>query len=161
MAGSIWVSMSAPPKSRMRVICNSLLFSMSTENFFLAFGRSAPVWCFGAVLGWLFIPFMSANMDVLIRSHTPLEIQGRVYSVRNTLQFFTIPVGYLLGGLFVDKVFEPIMGRQAAGSYLVHAFGSGKGSGAAMLFFFLGITGVLICLFFRKDRHLWDLEERM
>lgn len=161
VAGSIWVSMSAPPKSRMRVICNSLLFSMSTENFFLAFGRSAPVWCFGAVLGWLFIPFMSANMDVLIRSHTPLEIQGRVYSVRNTLQFFTIPVGYLLGGLFVDKVFEPIMDRQAAGSYLVHAFGSGKGSGAAMLFFFLGITGVLICLFFRKDRHLWDLEERM
>ena len=117
--------------------------------------------CAGLVFWRLFIPFMSANMDVLIRSHTPLEIQGRVYSVRNTLQFFTIPVGYLLGGLFVDKVFEPIMGRQAAGSYLVHAFGSGKGSGAAMLFFFLGITGVLICLFFRKDRHLWDLEERM
>ena len=51
------------------------------------------------------------------------------------------------------------MGTQASGSYLVRAFGSGKGSGAAMLFFFLGIAGVLICLYFRKDRHLWELEE--
>ena len=93
------------------------------------------------------------------RSPYPLEIQGRVYSVRNTLQFFTIPVGYLLGGLFVDKVFEPIMAHRHQEVIWCVLFRSGKGSGAAMLFFFLGIAGVLICLYFRKDRHLWELEE--
>ena len=82
----------------------------------------------------------------------------RVFCAQHSAVFYN-PVGYLLGGLFVDKVFEPIMGTQASGSYLVRAFGSGKGSGAAMLFFFLGIAGVLICLYFRKDRHLWELEE--
>ena len=71
---------------------------MSTENFLLALGHSTPVWCLGALLGWLFIPIMNTNMDVLLRTHIPVELQGRVYAIRNTFQFFTIPIGYFLGG---------------------------------------------------------------
>lgn len=160
LAGSAAVSLCPAPKSRVRAICNSLLFSMSTENFLLAFGQNLPVWCTGAVLGWLFIPVMSANMDVLFQSHIPLEMQGRVYSVRNTLQFFTIPVGYLLGGLLVDKVFEPLMEGLCQGHILHLLFGSGKGSGAAVLFLLLGILGTGTCLIFRRDRHLWMLEQK-
>ena len=172
IAGSILVSFSPAPKSRVRTICNSLLFSMSTENLLLAFGRQTPVWCLGAVLGWLFIPVMSTNLDVLFRLHIPLEMQGRVYSARNTLQFFTIPVGYLLGGLLIDQVMEPFMecvsgnltaggpagGGNLIGQLLVGMFGSGKGSGAAMLFFFLGILGIVTCIVFRRDRYIWKLE---
>ncbi len=159
MAGSILVSILPPPKSRVRVICNSLLFAMSTENFILAFGRSTWVWCLGAILGWIFIPVMGANMDVLFRSKIPIEMQGRVYSVRNTLQFFTIPLGYLCGGFFVDRVFEPFMAEQSMSSLWVTLFGLGKGSGAALLFFVIGIFGALSCLPFRVDRNIWRLEE--
>ncbi len=159
LAGSILVSILPAPKSRVRVICNCLLFSMSTENFILAFGRSTPVWCLGAILGWIFIPVMGANMDVLFRSTIPIEMQGRVYSVRNTLQFFTIPLGYLFGGFFVDKVFEPFMAVQTTGSLWVALFGSGKGSGAALLFFVIGLFGALSCLPFRADKNIWRLEE--
>lgn len=60
------------------------------------------VWCVGAVLGWLPIPLMNANLDVLFRTHIPVKMQGRVYAARNSLQFFTIPLGYLLGGALVD-----------------------------------------------------------
>lgn len=160
LAGSVIVSFARPPKNRVRVICNALLFSMSTENLILALGRSVPVWCIGAVLGWLFIPVMNANMDVLLRSHIPVEMQGRVYSVRNTLQFFTIPVGYLLGGFLVDIVCEPLMAAQPAGSILLSLLGTGKGSGAALLFLSIAAAGVLVCLIFRRDRHLWALEEQ-
>ena len=101
---------------------------------------------------------MGANMDVLFRNHIPLEMQGRVFSARNTLQFSTIPVGYFLGGFLVDKVFEPFM--KANGSNLLKTlFGEGKGSGAACLFLILAIAGIVVCLFFRKDKHLWRLEE--
>lgn len=158
LAGSILVSLRAAPKSRIRVICNSLLFSMATENFLLAFGRSTPVWCLAAVLGWIFIPVMSANMNVLFRSYIPIEMQGRVYSARNTLQFFTIPVGYLLGGVLVDRVLEPFMMALPAGSMLTRLLGAGKGSGAALLFLILGVLGVLTCLVFRCDKHIWALE---
>ncbi len=90
---------------------------------------------------------------------TPEEMQGRVYSVRNSLQFFTIPIGYLLGGFLVDSVFEPIMVRQKEGSFLLRIFGSGKGSGAAFLFFLLAFAGIGVCLYFRHDQHIWDLEK--
>ena len=158
MLGGVLATLLPAPRSRTRVICNCLLFSMSTENFFLAFGRSVPVWCAGAVLGWLFIPLMNANMEALLRVKIPLEMQGRVYSARNALQFFTIPLGYLCGGALVDLVFEPFMATRH-GSIFAALFGSGKGTGAALLFFVIGVCGALSCLPFRFDRHIRSLDE--
>ncbi len=159
LAGSILASLIRKPKSRVRVICNSLLFSMSTENFLLAFGRTPLVWCIGGFLGWIAIPLMSTNLNAIMRLRVPEQVQGRVYAVRNSLQFFTIPIGYFLGGLLVDQVFEPVMALQAKESVLVRMFGSGKGSGAAFLFFVIAFAGIFVCLYFRRDRQIWKLEE--
>ena len=159
IAGSLLASVWPKPRSRVRVICNTLLLSMGTENFILAFGRSMPVWCMGAVLGWIAIPLMNANLDVVFRQYIPVAMQGRVYSARNTLQFFTIPIGYMAGGFMVDRVFEPLMAVQEQGSILTLLFGSGKGSGAAFLFAILWMIGIATCLIFRRDRHIWALEE--
>ena len=159
LLGSLLASFFKTPKSRVRVICNCLLFSMSFENFFLTFSDDVIVWCVGAFLGWILIPLMSTNLEAILRLNIPVEMQGRVFSARNTLQFFTIPIGYFLGGVLVDGVFEPIMERQNADSILTHLFGSGKGSGAAFLFFFLAIIGIITCLYFRRDPNLWRIEE--
>lgn len=158
LLGSIIVSILPVPQSRVKIICNTLLFSMSTENFFLAFGQSLPLWSIGAAMGWIFIPIMGANMEALLRHHIPIELQGRVFSARNTFQFFTIPIGYFLGGFLVDKVFEPFMSTQTDSIFNI-LFGIGKGSGAAFLFLILAFSGIAVCLFFRKDKHLWDLEK--
>lgn len=159
LAGSILASFVREPKSRVRVICNCLLFSMSFENFFLAFGRTPFVWCVGGFLGWIAIPLMSTNLEAILRIHIPVDRQGRVYAVRNSLQFFTIPVGYFLGGFLVDRVFEPVMALQEERSVLIRLFGSGKGSGAALLFFVIAFAGIGVCLYFRRDTYLWKLEE--
>ena len=159
LAGSLLATLLPAPKSRVRTICNSLLFSMSTENLLLALGRHAGVWYAGSVLGWLFIPIMNANLGALMRLHIPVELQGRVYAARNTLQFFTIPVGYLLGGWLVDRVCEPLMAALPDDAALVRLLGSGKGSGAALVFLGIAFAGVLVCLIFRRDRHLWTLED--
>ncbi len=158
-AGSILASFMKTPKSRVQVICNCLLFSMSTENFLLAFGNTPLVWCIGGFLGWIFIPLMSTNLDAIIRLRIPEHMQGRVYSVRNSLQFFTIPIGYFLGGFLVDQIFEPIMVRQPENSILVQLFGNGKGSGAALLFFVIAFAGIGVCLYFRHNKHIWELEK--
>ncbi len=159
LVGSIIVTAMPEPKSRIKVICNSLLLAMSTENFILALGKGIPVWCAGAAVAWIGIPVMNANMDVVLRRNIPLQMQGRVYSARNTLQFFTIPLGYIIGGILVDRVFEPFMTGMPDNSVLALIFGSGKGSGAAFLLLFLGIIGVITCVIFRKDKHIWDLEK--
>lgn len=157
LAGSVIATVAPAPKSRVRVICNCLLISMGTENFLLAFGRTPVIWCIGAVLGWLSIPLMNANMDVIFRTKIPPEMQGRVYSARNTLQFFTIPLGYFFGGFLVDKVFEPFMANYTSG-LPASLFGSEKGAGAAMLFFVIGIAGVVICLIFRRIKAIREIE---
>ena len=148
LIGSIIATVLPAPKNRVRAVCLSLFVSMSTENFLLAFGASPVIWCIGAVLGWIVIPYMNANMDVIFRSEIPAEMQGRVYSCRNTLQFFTIPLGLFLVGILVDNVFEPLMAVQQEDSVLSDIFGVGKGSGAALLFAVIGIAGVTVCLLF-------------
>lgn len=159
LIGSIFASFMKEPKSRVRVIMNALLFSMSFENFLLAIGRNTAIWCFAGFLGWIAIPLMSTNLEAILRLEVPVELQGRIFAARNTLQFFTIPVGYFLGGFFVDYVFEPIMKNQATNSLLAMVFGSGKGSGAAFFFFVIAFLGIGTCIYFRHDKHIWNLEK--
>ena len=159
LMGSVAVSLLPRPRSRVRVICNCLLLAMSTENLLLALGRGPEIWCLGAVIAWLGIPVMNANMEALLRSTIPVELQGRVYAARNTLQFFTIPLGSLLSGALIDRVLEPFMARQGGTGVLAALFGTGKGSGAALLFLALAALGVVTCLVFRRDRHIWALED--
>ena len=157
ITGSLISTVLPKPKSRILVIILSLFFSMGTENFMLAFSESPLIWCLGAFSGWLFIPIMNANLDVLLRSNIPAVLQGRVYSARNMLQFFTIPLGYLAGGYLVDDVFEPFMASGRSGVLNI-LFGTGKGAGAALLFFVIGILGVLVCVLFSSMKEMRKLE---
>ena len=127
--GSAIATILPTPKSRVRMIIISLFISMSTENFMLAFFRNPIMWCVGAFLGWLCIPVMNTNLDALMRSQIPSSIQGRVYSARNMLQFFTIPLGYLAGGFLVDSMFEPFM-TDKSNTVLNQLFGTGKSQSA-------------------------------
>lgn len=150
LAGSLLVTLLPAPSNRIRVIYVTMLISLGTENFLLAFSRAPLLWCLGQIIGWVLVPVMNANLDVILRSTIPVEMQGRVYSCRNTLQFFTIPVGFFLGGYLVDEVCEPIMEAAASDGILTALFGSGKGSGAALVLLILGVCGTLICLIFGK-----------
>ena len=152
--GSLAATFIKAPKSRVRAIWLCLLLSMSTQNFTLAFGKSLPVWCLGAFLGWIAIPLMSTNLDAVFRLSIPESMQGRVFAARNSFQFFTIPLGYMLGGALVDYVFEPFMAGRDSEELLCRLFGSGKGSGAAMLFALLWLAGIGVCLIFRRDREI-------
>lgn len=160
LVGSVAASFMKAPKSRVRAIWLCLMLSMSTQNFTLAFGKGLPIWCAGAVLGWIALPYMSANLDALLRLNIPENIQGRVFAARNSLQFFTIPMGYFAGGLLVDRVFEPFMAAQPRGGLLCRLFGGGKGSGAAMLFALLWLAGMGVCLVFRGDKHIREIENK-
>lgn len=150
LIGSLIVTLLPAPKNRVRVIYITMLISLGTENFLLAFSREPAIWCLSQIIGWILVPVMSTNLDVILRSTIPAEMQGRVYSCRNTLQFFTIPVGFFLGGFLVDQVCEPWMKSVDAAGVASQLFGVGKGSGAALMMFILGVTGTTICLVFGR-----------
>ena len=157
--GSLLVTVMRKPKDRVRVIYLTMLFSLGIENFILAFTRNPIWWCAGQLVGWILVPVMSANENVIIRNSVPVDLQGRVYACRNTLQFFTIPIGLALGGFLVDELCEPFMAAQASSSLPALLFGSGKGCGAALMMFVLGISGTLFCLYYGRILKRYRYEE--
>ena len=102
---------------------------------------------------------MSANLDVILRTSIPVQLQGRVYACRNTLQFFTIPIGLFFGGFMVDHVCEPLMRVYGDLSILKTQFGTGKGSGAALMMLLLGVSGSLICIITGKKLRKYQYRE--
>lgn len=158
--GSLIASALPKPKDRVKVVYLTMLFSLSTENFLLAFSREPVLWCIGQIIGWILVPIMSANLDVILRTTIPVELQGRVYACRNTLQFFTIPIGLFLGGFMVDHVCEPFMGMYGGLPALKTLFGTGKGSGAAIMMLILGVSGSLTCLIAGKALKKYQYNEK-
>lgn len=77
------------------------------------------------------------NLDVILRTSIPVKLQGRVYACRNTLQYFTIPVGLFLGGFMVDQVCEPFMSLYGDNTVLRLLFGMGKSSRSISIMKFL------------------------
>ncbi len=159
LMGSLAVTILPAPKNRIRVILLTMLFSLGTENFILAFARTPIWWCIAQIIGWSVVPIMNANLDVILRNTIPTEMQGRVYSCRNTMQFFTIPIGTFVGGFMVDKVCEPWMAQTNSDGLLAGIFGVGKGSGAALVMFILGIMGIAMCLIFRRILRKYEFME--
>ena len=124
------------------IFCGNLVQSLS---------MSPLVWCVAAIGSYIVAVIMNANLSVFLREQVPLEIQGRVFATRDTLQNGAIPLALFLGGILADHVFEPVMASQ---SLLTPLFGSGKGSGVALLVFLSGALGTALSLIFylRKSR---------
>lgn len=150
LAGSLIVTLSPPSKRRSRVIFLSLAFAFLLNDIVWGLNLHPWIWIVGAFLGCVPLPFMTACLTSIMRTKVPIEMHGRVFSARDTVQFISIPIGLMLGGILADYVFEPFM---AAASPLAIALsvivGSGKGSGMAVIFLLTGVAGVLaslICL---------------
>ena len=54
-----------------------------------------------SLVGNIFMPILNANLTACMRVKVPVELQGRVFSARDTIQLWTMPVGLFLGGAMV------------------------------------------------------------
>ena len=144
LAGRLLATLMKPAKKRVPLIfvATGLVFS---GNIIQSLTSRPWLWCAAAFGSYLMATVMNINMDTLMREKVPTEMQGRVFSAKSTLQNFTIPPALLLGGLLADTVIEPFM---TADSPLQQAlsglFGTGKGAGIGLMFFIIGIAGMLI-----------------
>lgn len=160
IVGSILVTLMKQPKKRVPVIINTMIFSFLICNSMLGFGRKYYVWMIAVFAGNCLIPFLIANVEYIMRTEIPIEMQGRVFSARNTLQYFSIPVGYIVGGVLTDKLLVPFMNKpstlQLFFSYIV---GNGKGSGNGLIYIIIALLGFAGCCFFKYDKHLKSLDD--
>lgn len=161
LAGSIVVTILRPTRRKTAVIFWSCAVSFLLCDIPWALGRSVVVWVAAAFLGNFPLPFINANLTTIMRTQVPIDMQGRVFAARDTLQYITIPLGLTLGGQLADRVFEPFMasGSQLA-SFLAQLVGTGYGSGMAVIFLITGLVGTVASVAAALDKRYQVLNER-
>lgn len=159
MIGGLAAAVVRLPRRRSTVIFSSCAVSFLLCDVLWGIGKAPWIWMAAAAAGNFPLPFLNAAMSSALREKIPVSMQGRAFSTQATFQFFTIPMGYLLGGVLADYVFEPFMaGNSRLQQALVPVVGSGKGSGMALIFLITGLIGFLINLAALRDKTYRELD---
>jgi hypothetical protein len=144
LVGSVLVTVMKPIKRKTKVIFIACGISFLLGDVGISLTHTLPLWIVSAFISNVPMAFLNANLTAIMRTNVPIEMQGRVFSARDTIQYSTIPIGLFLGGFLADHMFEPFM---AASSPLAKMLSilteTGKGSGIALIFFVVGIIGTV------------------
>ena len=156
--GGIIVTTGKFSKNYAKMIYISAMISFLLGDVTMGLGRNVIFWAFAAIAASLPIPFINAGQNIIMYQTVPQELQGRVFAVRNTVQYATIPLGILLGGFLADYVFEPFMKTQNGVTAMLHILvGNGAGSGIAVMFLCTGILGCLFSFIFYRQKDIRNL----
>lgn len=147
IAGGIIVSIKKESRHKATAIYVSAALSFLFGDLIMAIGKNVYCWSVAAVAASLPIPFIMANQNAILYRKIPSVIQGRVFAVRNAIQYSTIPVGIILGGYLADYVLEPFMrSGNAMAVALGKVTGYGAGSGMAVMFLCTGVCGFTVSM---------------
>ncbi|MFZ5884137.1 MAG: MFS transporter [Chloroflexota bacterium] len=104
-----------------------------------------PFWIAGSILSSIVIPLVNGSNQAIWQSKVAPDLQGRVFSARRLIAWFTNPISPVIGGLLADVWLEPAAragtGLPAALSWLV---GTGPGAGMGLLIVFCGLASALV-----------------
>ncbi|HML45146.1 MAG TPA: MFS transporter [Clostridia bacterium] len=160
LVGGLMMTLWRPAKSRSKAVLWACLAMCFLLDFPLALGRTVGIWAVGAFMGNIALPVLNANLTACMRMKVPVELQGRVFSARDTLQLWTMPVGLFLGGTLADRVLEPLMSHASPLQGMLSALvGAGPGSGMALQVLLTVIATIIvtvIALFDHRYRALDD-----
>lgn len=119
----------------------------SLSSIFLGIGQALPVWIAAMLVTNLFIPMLNTSNQTIWQSKVAPDLQGRVFSARRLIAWFTQPIAPIIAGTLADFVLEPAMRTQNAFSNIFGGWvGIGPGAGMALLIIFCGVGGALVGL---------------
>jgi hypothetical protein len=147
IAGGILMSAWGGFKRRVHGVLAGWMFSGLFGVTLLGLGFGLPGWLAGSVLGSLLVPLINGSNQAIWQSKVEPDLQGRVFSARRLIAWFTNPVSPIIGGLLADFVLEPAMRGQGG---LAGAFGwlvgTGPGAGMGLLMVLCGLAATLVGL---------------
>lgn len=156
--GGVIVSVKKESTHKATAIYLSAALSFLFGDLIMAIGKNTFWWSVAALAASLPIPFIMANQNAILYQKIPSAMQGRVFAVRNAIQYSTIPLGIILGGYLADYVLEPFMGSESMFAIeLGKIVGVGAGSGMAVMFLCTGICGGIVSILSCFNREIKKL----
>lgn len=147
VVGGIAVTVWGLPRRKIHAVLAFGAISFLFGDLLFAMGRSTGIWVIAGVVAAFWVPFMMAGDRAIWQSKVAPDVQGRVFAVNNMVRTLMMPLGYILGGVLADHVFEPAM---AEGGALAPTFGGlvgvGDGAGMGLMFACTALLGAALCL---------------
>lgn len=139
---------------RSRQPVKVILGFMLLQGIWLFLGGLRPSLVLAAIgiFGYLFAyPFIATFNQTIWQLEVPAALQGRVFAVRLMGEWLALPIGYLLTGFLVDRIFEPLL---LPGGLLANTVGQimgvGAGRGIGLLFVVVGMLTILVTIVYAR-----------
>lgn len=108
-------------------------------------GQALPVWIIGAAYTALWIALINGSNQAIWQSKVAPDVQGRVFSARRLIAWFSNPISPLIAGTMADYVLEPAMKSGGALSQALGGiFGTGPGAGMGLLIAICGFLASMV-----------------
>lgn len=160
LVGSMLLKFFPKFKNYSVLLTNIMIFSFGVCNFSLGIGKNYIIWVLGIFLGNVLVPLLLANVDYLTRVRIPIELQGRVFSARNTIQYLFLPVGIFLSGVLNDFIFYPIIKDNYSLMKSLSFLGkNNRELSIALLYIFIGFFGIIGSIIFRNSKNFKELDK--
>jgi MFS family permease len=145
VVGGVVMSIWGGFKKRVHGVLLGWVFGALLGEVIFSMGNSLPIWVPAVLLSGLFVPLINGSNQAIWQAKVAHELQGRVFSTRRLIAWFTNPISPIIGGTLSDFVLEPAMKAQTSGfsRFFAPVFGSEPGSGMSVLIFVCGL-GILI-----------------
>ncbi len=123
-------------------------------------GRGLSVWIPMSVLSVLLVPLINSSNQAIWQAKVAPDVQGRVFSARRLIAWFTNPISPIIAGTLADFVLEPAMkSKTTLASIFGGLVGTGPGAGMGLLIVFCGLGATLVGLGGYLFRPIYHAEE--
>lgn len=145
IVGSVVMTVWGGPKKRIHGVLLFTGLSVLTGDLLFGISSDVRVWIFAGITTAAFIPFITASNLAIWQVKVPQRYQGRVLVVQRAIRLGMNPIGFILGGLAADYLFEPAMMPDGV---LAPIFGwlvgTGAGAGMGLMFVITWALGMVI-----------------
>jgi DHA3 family macrolide efflux protein-like MFS transporter len=158
LAGGILFSIWGGTKKRIYTAMPAVFF-MSIMLMMVGTTQNVALMTF--FLFFMMFPQLGANASLmaLMQSKIAPDIQGRVFALIEQFAMLLQPIAVLLAGPLADNVFEPM--ASSPDWALAGIFGSGAGSGIALIFFIAGVVALLVAVAFFAIPSVREMDTRL
>jgi hypothetical protein len=145
LAGGIIMSAWGGFKRRVHGVLLGWIFTSFFGMSLMGVGQGLAIWIPTGVMMTIFGALINASNQAIWQAKVAPDVQGRVFSSRRLIAWFTQPIAPLIAGSLADYVMEPAMSSQTALAGIFGGLvGTGPGSGMGLLFVFCGVAAGLV-----------------